>query len=42
MEKLKSSELRKGRVSIENQIYLITVVTNKRRPVFLNLYMGKE
>ena len=38
----KSSELRKGRVSIENQIYLVTTVTNKRNPVFLDLYSGRE
>jgi len=42
MKKLKSSELRKGRVSIDHQIYLITAVTNKRRPVFLDLHAGRE
>jgi len=42
MRSNKSGELRKGRVSIENQIYLITTVTNKRKPVFLDLYSGRE
>lgn len=42
MKRLKSSELRKGRVSIDNQIYLITTVTNKRRPIFLDIFAGRE
>jgi len=38
----KRSELRKARVLIENQIYLITTITNKRNLVFLDLYSGWE
>jgi len=41
MHKLKSNALRKGRASISNQIYLITSVTNKRKPIFTDLYAGR-
>jgi len=33
--------LRKGRVSITNQIYLITTVTQKRQPIFNNFYHAR-
>jgi len=42
MKQKSSNELRKGRVSVENQVYLITTVTNKRKPVFLDLYMARK
>lgn len=41
MDKHRGSELRKGRVSIDNQVYLITTVTNKRQPVFVDLFLGR-
>jgi len=41
MKKPKVLELRKGRTSIANQIYLITTVTNKRIPAFFNLYAAR-
>jgi REP element-mobilizing transposase RayT len=33
--------LRRGRVSIPNQTYVITTVTNQRCPVFRDLYLGR-
>lgn len=38
----KSSELRNARVLIKNQAYLTIMVTNKRNPVFLDVYSGWE
>ena len=35
-------DLRKGRISIENQIYLVTAVTYKRLEFFGNMYLGRE
>jgi len=37
MEQYRGHALRKGRVSISGQIYLITVVSRKRKPIFFNL-----
>jgi len=34
-------DLRKGRVSIENNIYLVTIVTQGRRPLFKRLECGR-
>jgi len=34
-------DLRKGRVSIENNIYLVTIVTQGRRPLFNRLECGR-
>ena len=34
-------DLRKGRISIPGQIYLVTAVTFDRRPVFQNFWMGE-
>jgi putative transposase len=36
------SALRKGRVSLPNQTYLITVVTRDRQPLFSDLSIGRE
>jgi REP element-mobilizing transposase RayT len=36
-----SSKLRKGRVSLENQIYLVTFVTDGRKHRFTNLQCGR-
>jgi REP element-mobilizing transposase RayT len=32
----RSNELRKGRYSINNQVYLITICTHQRNPIFLD------
>ena len=34
-------DLRKGRVSIPGQMYIITMVTEKRRPFFLNFHVAR-
>ena len=34
--KLHAAKLRKGRVSIPGQVYLVTTVTKRRRPLFLS------
>jgi len=34
-------DLRKGRVSLHNQVYLITIVTRNRQPLFGRLYSGR-
>lgn len=34
-------QLRKGRVSITGQAYLLTTVTAKREPIFSSLYLGR-
>lgn len=36
MKKYRSRELRKGRVSIHNHVYLVTTVTFQRQPFFTN------
>jgi len=41
MKTSQGRRLRKGRVSISSQIYLITAVTSKRKPVFLDLNAGR-
>ena len=41
MGKPRGAKLRKGRVSIPNQVYLITSVTYKRKPVFRDLSAGR-
>jgi REP element-mobilizing transposase RayT len=40
-EKLHGYDLRKGRVSIENQIYLVTTVTCNRIPLFKDFAAGR-
>lgn len=35
------AELLKGRISIANQVYLVTTVTHQRRPLFLDLQLGR-
>ena len=40
-KRLHGQALRKGRVSVENQIYLVTAVTYKRIRLFNNLYLGR-
>ena len=34
-------DLRKGRVSIPGQIYLVTTVTQKRQPLFHDFHTGR-
>jgi len=41
MQKPEGCALRKGRISLCGQIYLITTVTNLRLPVFNDFYMGR-
>ena len=36
-----SKDLRKQRLSLANQIYLVTSVTEKRKPWFTDLYLGR-
>ena len=38
---LRGQALRKGRVSIDSQIYLVTTVTNKRIRLFSDLFLGR-
>lgn len=39
-DKLGNRALRRGRVSIPHQVYLVTTVTSKRQPVFLDFQAG--
>ena len=39
--KLHGHNLRKGRVSLQGHIYLVTAVTHQRRPVFTDLSAGR-
>ena len=41
MLKQHGRDLRKGRVSIPGQIYLITTVTHKRQPIFTDFYCAR-
>ena len=41
MEKPHGCDLRKGRMSLFNQIYLVTTATNRRQAVFSNLYCAR-
>jgi len=41
MKRPEGRRLRNGRASISSQIYLITTVTSKRKPIFLDLYEGR-
>jgi putative transposase len=41
MNKPHGKNLRKGRVSIPNQTYLITTVTLQRTPLFQDIYLGR-
>ena len=34
-------DLRKGRVSIQNQVYLVTTVVRNRQPLLNRLYLGR-
>jgi len=36
------ASLRKGRVSIQNQIYHITAVTLERKPLFIDFYLSRS
>ena len=37
-----SRDLRKGRHSEPNRIYLVTTITHQRQPLFLNFYAGRK
>ena len=41
MKTYHSKDLRKGRVSLPNQIYLVTAVTADRKPIFCNYSAGR-
>lgn len=41
-DRLHGSRLRRGRVSEPGRIYLVTTVTEGRRPVFADLALGRE
>jgi len=40
-QEIHGHDLRKGRVSIQNQIYLITTIVHNRRPIFSKLSTGR-